>query len=202
MFTGIVEAVGEVVAVERRGAALALAVDARDLDLSGARVGESIAVDGVCLTATAFDGRLFWADLSPETLALTTLGAVEVGRRVNLERAMPAQGRFGGHLVTGHVDGVGEVVARALEGDGVRLRIRAPQALAPYLARKGSVAVDGVSLTVNEVAGAEFALALIPHTLAHTTLDQCDVGRRVNLEVDIIARYLERLLAAGGGPGS
>jgi riboflavin synthase len=158
------------------------------------RLGDSIAVSGVCLTVIDFTTQEFSADVSNETLSRTTLGGLKPGARVNLEKALTPTTRLGGHLVSGHVDGVGKVLERTHDARSVRFRIEAPAALAKYIARKGSICVDGVSLTVNAVMGAVFELNIVPHTLAETTLDEYAAGRRVNLEVDLIARYLERLL--------
>ncbi len=194
MFTGIIQAVGEVAALERRGEDLRLRVRTGALDLGGVRLGDSIATSGVCLTVVDLPGDGYWADVSAETLAVSTIGALEVGDRVNLETALTPATPLGGHLVSGHVDGLGQVVSARDEGRSVRLRLRAPDALARYIAAKGSVCVDGVSLTVNRVDGAEFELNIVPHTLRETTLGEFRPGRRCNLEVDIIARYLERLL--------
>jgi riboflavin synthase len=166
------------------------------LDLSRTAIGDSIAVAGVCLTVVALQPRAFSADVSRETLSLTTIGDWRVGRRVNLEPALRAGDALGGHLVSGHVDGVAELCERADEARSQRFRIRVPPALARYVARKGSVALDGVSLTVNAAEQQEFEVNLVPHTLAVTTLAGLAVGERVNLEVDVIARYTERLLAA------
>jgi riboflavin synthase len=195
VFTGIVQDVGRVQARESRGGDLRLTIGCQRLDLSGTRVGDSLCVQGCCLTATAVQGRTFAADISRETLALTTLGELEVGAPVNLEPALRAGEALGGHLVSGHIDGVGRVGAVRDDARSRRLTIEAPAELARYLARKGSVAVDGVSLTVNSVDGAAFAVNIIPHTLSSTTLGALAVGARVNLEVDLVARYLERLLA-------
>jgi len=166
------------------------------LDDSGKKtdLGDSIATNGVCLTVVALTGRGFSADVSRETLSLTTLQRLRPGTRVNLEKALTLQTRLGGHLVSGHVDGVGEVVSRRNDGRSIRFRIKAPVDLAKYIAHKGSICVDGISLTVNAVDGAEFELNIVPHTLQETTLGDFMPGRRVNLEVDVIARYLERLL--------
>jgi riboflavin synthase len=199
MFTGIVEAVGRIRAIEPRGGDVRLSVDARALDLSGAAIGDSIAVNGCCLTAVALDGTGFAADVSRESLGLTTLGALERGSAVNIERALTLAKPLGGHLVTGHVDGVGQVESRQDDGRSVRFRIRVPDALARYVARKGSICVDGVSLTVNEVDGAAFGVNIVPHTLASTGFGGYRPGSRVNLEVDIVARYLERLIGEPGG---
>jgi riboflavin synthase len=195
VFTGIVQDVGRVQARESRGGDLRLTVVCQRLDLSGTRVGDSLCVQGCCLTATAVQDRTFAADISRETLALTTLGELEVGAPVNLEPALRAGEALGGHLVSGHIDGVGRVGAVRDDARSRRLTIEAPAELARYLARKGSVAVDGVSLTVNSVDGAGFAVNIIPHTLSSTTLGALAVGARLNLEVDLVARYVERLLA-------
>ena len=199
MFTGIIEAVGTLSAIEARGGDVRLAVHCGSLDLSGASVGDSIAVNGCCLTVVALGGGGFAVDVSRETLALTTLGALERGSRVNLERALTLSKLLGGHLVTGHVDGIGQVESRVDDGRSVRFRIRAPEALARYLARKGSICVDGVSLTVNEVDGAAFGVNIVPHTLEATIFGGYRNGSRINLEVDIVARYLERLVGGAGG---
>jgi riboflavin synthase len=196
MFTGIVQDVGRIVALETLGGDTRLTVAVDRLDLSRAAIGDSIAVAGVCLTAVAFAPRAFSADVSHETLTITTVGDWRVGRRVNLEPALRAGDALGGHLMSGHIDGVAEVRATLGEARSQRFRIRVPQPLARYFARKGSVALDGVSLTVNEVEQQELEVNLVPHTLAVTTLGELAVGDRVNLEVDLIARYTERLLAA------
>ncbi len=194
MFTGIIETVGTVAAIEPSGGDARLVVDTGSLDMADVAAGDSIAVNGVCLTVVTLTGTGFAADVSGETLKLTSIGDLEPGSGVNLERAMKAGARFGGHLVSGHVDGLAEVVARESDARSERFRIRAPAELAKYIARKGSVTIDGTSLTVNAVAGDEFELNIIPHTLAHTVIGGYRVGTRVNIEVDIIARYLERLL--------
>jgi riboflavin synthase len=199
MFTGIIEAVGRVRTLEARGGDLRLSVDSGDLDLSGASVGDSIAVNGCCLTVVQLERTGFAADVSRESLNLTTLGALERGDPVNLERALTLSKPLGGHLVSGHVDGIGRVESRVADGRSVRFRIRVPEELLRYLARKGSVCVDGVSLTVNEVDGATFGVNIVPHTLAATVFGDYRVGSRVNLEVDIVARYLERLVGGAGG---
>jgi riboflavin synthase len=195
VFTGIVQDVGRVQARDSRGGDLRLTVGCQRLDLASTSVGDSLCVQGCCLTATAVQGRTFAADISRETLALTTLGELQVGAPVNLEPALRAGEALGGHLVSGHIDGVGRVGAVRDDARSRRLTIEAPAELARYLARKGSVAVDGVSLTVNSVDGTGFAVNIIPHTLSSTTLGGLAVGARVNLEVDLVARYLERLLA-------
>jgi len=192
VFTGIVLDVGHVLTRETRGGDLRLIIECAHLDLAGARVGDSICVQGCCLTATAVQGRTFAADLSRETLALTTLGELVAGDAVNLEPALRAGDALGGHLVSGHVDGVAQVSAVSDDARSRRLTIGLPAALARYLAPKGSVAVDGVSLTINTVESASFAVNIIPHTQEVTTLGRLTVGARVNLEVDQVARYLAR----------
>jgi riboflavin synthase len=194
MFTGIVTAVGTIAALESREDAVRLHVRTGKLDLSDVALGDSIAVNGVCLTAVELPGDGFWADASRETLARTTLGMSDQGARVNLEKALTPSTRLGGHLVSGHVDGIGEVMARRDEEGFAFFQVQAPPSLARYIAEKGSICVDGVSLTVNSVEGARFDLYIVPHTLQETNIDGYRVGTKVNLEVDIIARYLERLL--------
>jgi riboflavin synthase len=195
MFTGIVQGVGTVRAIEPRGGDVTVVFDTGSVTLDDVVPGGSIAVNGVCLTATAFDRTSFTADVSRETLSLTTLCDWQVGARVNLEKALLAGQPLGGHYVTGHVDGVGEVVARHDDARSVRMVFRVPPDLARYVARKGSICIDGVSLTVNGVDRDRFDVNLVPHTLGVTTLGALQVGRRVNLEVDIIARYVERMTA-------
>lgn len=194
MFTGIITAVGTIAALQPRGGDMRLRIATGKLDLSDVQLGDSIAVSGICLTAIELPGDGFWADASRETLELTILGEIAPGMNVNLEKALTPTTRLGGHLVSGHVDGIGTVSEWRPDGRSWRLRVQAPDALARYIAAKGSICVDGVSLTVNRVDGAAFELNIVPHTLAETTLANFQVGRRVNLEVDLIARYLERLL--------
>lgn len=194
MFTGIIAAVGTITALQPRSGDVRLRITAGKLDLSDVQLGDSIAVSGVCLTAVELPGDGFWADASRETLECTILGGAAPGMKVNLEKALTPTTRLGGHLVSGHVDGIGMVTEWRSDGRSWRLRIQAPDALARYIAAKGSICVDGVSLTVNRVDGAAFELNIVPHTLAETTLADFKTGRRVNLEVDLIARYLERLL--------
>ena len=194
MFTGIIQAIGTITAVTPKGGDVRLTVATGKLPLDEARLGDSIAVSGVCLTAVELGDGAFSADVSRETLSRTTLGQARAGTPVNLELAMTPTTRFGGHIVSGHVDGIGEVVAKWDDGRSVRFRMRAPRQLAHYIAAKGSICVDGISLTVNRVDGADFEVNIVPHTLRETTLGTTAVGDKVNLEVDIIARYLERLL--------
>jgi len=194
MFTGIVQGVATVRAVEPRGGDVTLVFDTAGISLADIELGGSIAVSGVCLTATRFDAASFAADVSRETLSLTTLGSWVVGSRVNLEKALLAGQALGGHYVTGHVDGVGELVSRHDDARSVRMEFRVPPELARYVARKGSICIDGVSLTVNGASGDRFDVNLVPHTLEVTTLGGLQAGSRVNLEVDIIARYVERMM--------
>ena len=194
MFTGIIEAVGEIVVCESRGGDVRLRVKTNDLDLTGMQLGDSIATNGVCLTVVELPGDGYMADVSSESLAMTSIGNWSAGTPVNLERALTPDSRLGGHLVSGHVDDVGEVVSRCPDARSERFRIRAPKALAKYIAHKGSITVDGTSLTVNKVEGAEFELNIVPHTLEKTVMGTYEPGTQVNLEVDVIARYLERLL--------
>lgn len=196
MFTGIVQDVGRVLSLEARGGDVRLAIACDRLDASHMKVGDSLCVQGCCLTAVELHERSFAADVSRETLSLTTLGELTAGARVNLEPALKAGDPLGGHLVSGHVDGVGELVAISGEARSTRIEIAVPSALSRYIARKGSVTIDGVSLTINEVQGATFGINLIPHTQAVTTLGALRVGGRVNVEVDQLARYVERLLLA------
>ena len=194
MFTGLIQAVGSLRAREARGGDLRLTLATGGLALDDVQLGESIAVSGVCLTVVAFDAGSFQADVSNETLACTTLGALADGAAVNLERALRAADRHGGHLVSGHVDGVGTVAAIEADARSQRWRIAAPPALHRYFAAKGSVCIDGVSLTINGVDAEGFDVNLVPHTVAHTAFASTPVGASVNLEVDVVARYVERLL--------
>lgn len=194
MFTGIIQAVGKLVASENSSGDKKLRIHTATLDLSDVILGDSIATNGVCLTVIDLPGDGFWADVSVETLDYTTLGNLKNGSHVNLEKALRASDRLGGHIVSGHVDGVGEIVSIHSDARSIRYRMRAPKELAKYIAHKGSVCVDGVSLTVNKVEGAEFELNIVPHTQQKTLFGEYKTGTRVNLEVDVIARYLERLL--------
>ena len=198
MFTGIVQDVGRVARCEPRGGDLRLVIECRQLDLSAVRVGDSVCVQGCCLTAVELSGKAFAADVSRETLSLTTLGELGPGALVNLEPALRAGEPLGGHLVSGHIDGVAQITAVSSDARSRRLTIEVPTALARYLVPKGSVSVDGVSLTVTEVAGCRFGVNIIPHTQSNTTLGQLNVGARVNVEVDQVARYLEKLLISSG----
>lgn len=198
MFTGLIEGVGRLAARELREGDARLRIAVGSLPFADVQLGESIAVNGVCLTVVGFDDTSFEADASTETLALTTLGQLAPGRAVNLERAMRPTDRLGGHLVSGHVDGLGHVFQVREDARAQRWRFGAPQSLLRYVAAKGSICVDGVSLTVNAVDAAGFEVALVPHTITHTAFAQTTVGDAVNLEVDLVARYVERLLQARG----
>jgi riboflavin synthase len=202
MFTGIVEAVGTLHALERRGAEARARIGGIELGLHDVKIGDSIAVSGVCLTVVALTHDSFEADISAETLARTTLGRRTPGDRLNLEKALTLTQRLGGHLVAGHVDGVGRLRARTSRDRSISMHFDAPVELARYIAEKGSVCIDGVSLTVNEVNGAQFAVNLVPHTLDVTTLGALEPNDAVNLEVDLIARYVERILSAAAAPKS
>ncbi len=195
MFSGIIADAGLIKSVQDREGGLRLTVATEVLGMDDVQLGDSIAVNGVCLTVVQIDGNDFVVDVSRETLNCTT-GLEENGKHVNLEKAMRLSDRLGGHLVSGHVDGVGEVVAFNDIGESWRLVVRAPEGLSKYIATKGSITINGVSLTVNRVAGHEFEVNLIPHTLEVTTLNELKTGARVNLEIDLIARYVERMLQA------
>ncbi len=194
MFTGIILALGKITAIERQCGDFTLTVDTGKLSLDGVQRGDSIAVNGVCLTAVELGGRYFCADVSNETWSCTTLSHATVGTPVNLELALTPTTRLGGHLVSGHVDGMGHVVEKKTDARSVRLTVATPIELSKYIAEKGSVCIDGISLTVNAVEGNRFGVNIVPHTLQETTLGGITVGAKVNLEVDILARYLERLM--------
>jgi riboflavin synthase len=205
MFTGIIQAIGHIEALTERGGDVRLSVNSGQLDLADVALGDSIATNGVCLTAVELSSRGFAADVSRETLSLTSLHLLKPGSRVNLEKALTLNTRLVGHLVSGHVDGIGRVVERRSDARSIRFSIEAPAELAKYIAHKGSICVDGTSLTVNAVRGAVFELNIVPHTLQETIMEGYKVGSQVNLEVDLIARYLERLMlgerAAESEPG-
>ncbi|MBE2211424.1 MAG: riboflavin synthase [Xanthomonadaceae bacterium] len=194
MFTGLIQGVGRLRALEPREGDIRIHIDAGSLPFDTIELGESIAVNGVCLTVTGFDDASFSADVSTETLSLTTLGALAEGAALNLERALQPTERMGGHMVSGHVDGVGHVLDVHEDARAQRWRFRMPAELAKYVAKKGSICVDGVSLTVNAVDDTTFEVALVPHTVSHTAFANTGVGDAVNLEIDVVARYVERLL--------
>ena len=195
MFTGIIQSTGRVTRSEARGGDLRFSIVAPEFDASDVALGDSIAVSGCCLTVVEREGDTLAFDVSNESLALTTLGGLGIGDRVNLEKALRLSDRLGGHLVSGHVDDIGTITTIEPDARSQRWRIAAPVELVRYIAPKGSVCVDGVSLTVNAVAGQEFEVNLIPHTVVHTTFGDRRTGDRVNLEIDMLARYVERLLA-------
>ena len=194
MFTGIIEAVGKIVNLQQLDHECRLTVDGGTLNLSDLSLGDSIAVNGTCLTVIAFDSNTFQAHVSNETVQLTTMGQLAKGTTVNLEKALTPSSRLGGHIVSGHVDGVGVLQAMQPDGKSQRLVFKAPDKLARYIASKGSICIDGISLTVNEVDGASFTVNIIPHTQEQTVIQFYRVGSKVNLEVDLVSRYLERLL--------
>jgi riboflavin synthase len=198
MFTGIIEGLGTLAATESSGRGRRMAIEA-DFSLEGTRIGDSIAVNGACLTAVTIEGRRFSVDLSPESLSTTTFGEARAGDRVNLERALRLSDRLDGHLVSGHVDGIGILQSRERLDNALLIRISAPAALTRYMIRKGSVAVDGVSLTINRCDDAGFEVSIIPHTAKLTTIGFKPVGSRINIETDLIGKYVERFLTAGGG---
>ncbi|HWR91827.1 MAG TPA: riboflavin synthase [Desulfobacterales bacterium] len=198
MFTGIIEGLGAVAAIRPVGQGKRLAITA-DFELAGTKVGDSIAVSGACLTAVAIAGRQFEIDVSPETLARTTLGAARVGERVNLERALRLSDRIDGHLVSGHTDGTGVIASREAAGNAVIVTVAVPEALTRYMIVKGSVAVDGVSLTINRMEADRFSVSIIPYTSGLTTIGFKQKGEGVNIEVDMIGKYVEKFLSAQTG---
>jgi len=200
MFTGIIEDIGIVQALDRQGDSLTLSVESR-LPADELKLGDSVAINGVCLTVAKIENRIFFFELSHETLSATTLKTCRAGQRLHLERALTLGGRLGGHLVTGHVDGVGEVVSKTLRGRNLDLGFMAPSEVVPCLIPKGSVAVDGVSLTVNDPVGQRFKVTLVPHTLGQTTLSERKPGDRVNLEADLLGKYVRHFVSGRGGKG-
>lgn len=200
MFTGIIQSIGKIISIQSGSVDVRLSVDVGQMPFTDVEMGESISINGACMTVVAFDQRSFSVDVSKESLKMTTLGKLSSGSPVNLERALTLSDRLGGHLVSGHVDGVGEITQRVEEGKSTRFGVRVPEELGKYIAHKGSVCIDGASLTVNDIDGHEFSLQIIPHTQQETIFSEYSIGSEVNIEVDIIARYLERLLMAGEKP--
>jgi riboflavin synthase len=198
MFTGIVENKGKVLMVDHRGEMKRLTLDV-PFDLTEMQLGDSINVNGVCLTVVEKRGRTISVDLSPESLQRTTLARVKEADQVNLERALRLSDRLGGHIVTGHIDGIGTIIERRIEGNSLYLKMRIPQAVTPYVVQKGSIAIDGISLTVNELREDWIRLTLIPYTLEKTTLIEKKVGEEVNVEADILGKYVEKVLDRGKG---
>ena len=194
MFTGIILAIGKIAAIDRRAGDCRLKIDTANLSLNDVLLGDSIAVNGVCLTAVELGEHFFYADVSNETLSRTILNTSTVGTSVNLELALTASTRMGGHIVSGHVDGIGFVTEKKADGRSFRFTLKAPDNLAKYIAEKGSICINGISLTINEVKGASFSVNIVPYTMKDTTLGEAIVGTQVNLEVDLLARYMERLM--------
>ena len=194
MFTGIILAIGKIAAIDRRAGDCRLKIDTANLSLNDVLLGDSIAVNGVCLTAVELGEHFFYADVSNETLSRTILNTSTVGTSVNLELALTPSTRMGGHIVSGHVDGIGFVTEKKADGRSFRFTLKAPDNLAKYIAEKGSICINGISLTINEVKGASFSVNIVPYTMKDTTLGEAIVGTQVNLEVDLLARYMERLM--------
>ncbi|UJF18856.1 riboflavin synthase [Vibrio sp. SS-MA-C1-2] len=194
MFTGIIEAVGNITAITPKGQDIAITVNSGTLDLDDVKLGDSIATNGVCLTVVQLTGNGYVADLSLETMNRTAFATYKTGQRVNLEKAMLPTTRMGGHMVSGHVDAVATIVSRHSLGRAIEFWLQVPSSLAKYIAEKGSITIDGISLTVNDVDGDKFKITIVPHTAQETTIEQFNVGTKINLEVDVIARYLERLI--------
>lgn len=194
MFTGIIEAVGRVQQITPRNGDVRLTIATEKLNLSDVKLGDSIATNGICLTVVELTGQGFAADVSNETLRRTCLKTWQVGTRVNLEKALMPTSRLGGHIVSGHVDGLGEIISFKPDARSLQYQVRAPDSLAKYISEKGSITVDGISLTVNAIDGATFSLNIVPHTVQETNVGQWQTGSVVNLEVDLLARYLERLV--------
>jgi riboflavin synthase len=194
MFTGIILAIGEITTIEPKGGDYRLKINTGKLPIADADLGDSIAVNGVCLTAVELGNDYFYADVSNETISRTILKTARVGAAVNLELALTPTTRLGGHIVSGHVDGIGLVISKSQDGRSYKYRFKVPDELAKYIAEKGSICINGVSLTVNEVDGAVFSVNIVPHTLKETTLGELTTGKEVNLEVDLLARYMERLM--------
>lgn len=200
MFTGIIESLGSVAAIQATGAGRRMTVSTA-LDLTETRIGDSIAVNGACLTAVTLENHRFGVDISPESLKRTTLGQLRIGQEVNLERALRLSDRLDGHLVSGHIDGIGHIRSRVADGKWIVIGISVPASLLRYMIEKGSVAVDGISLTINSVGKAEFSVSVIPHTAQMTTLISKSAGDAVNIETDMIGKYVERFMTAGQPKG-
>ena len=194
MFTGIILAIGSIAAIQPKGGDVRLTINTGKLSLADCAFGDSVAVNGVCLTAVELGNDYFCADVSNETLSRTILKTAKTGSPVNLELALTPATRLGGHIVSGHVDGIGKVAEKQADGRSIRFKFKVPDNLAKYIAEKGSICINGISLTVNSVDGSYFAVNIVPHTLVETTLGTTEVGHEVNLEVDLLARYLERLM--------
>jgi len=194
MFTGIIQSQGSIQGKEVKGSDSRLKISVGSLDMTSVEIGDSIAVNGVCLTVISFGSTHFFADVSNETLSKTTLGKIDIGGPVNLEKALTLSTPLGGHLVSGHVDCVGKIIERSNDGRSVHFKVEVPASLAKFVAKKGSICIDGISLTVNEVSGKICELNIVPHTLEKTTMGQFAIGQIVNIEVDLLARYLERLM--------
>lgn len=199
MFTGIIEATGEITAIKRSGQDVQITIHSKSLDFSDVKLGDSIASNGVCLTVTALGNGHFTADVSGETLSRTLFGHYQIGQRINLEKALLPTTRLGGHLVSGHVDGIATVSKIEKTGQSWQFYLQSPAALSRYIAEKGSVTIDGVSLTVNELTSDGFRLTIVPHTARETTISKLQAGSTVHLEVDLLARYLERLIQGQQG---
>ena len=195
MFTGIIETVGEVVAKELREGDVKLTLKADESYLEAVMLGDSIACNGVCLTVVDRTSNQFMLDVSVETLSLTTIGDWDVGSKVNLEQAMIASSRFGGHIVSGHIDRIGEIIDIADDARSWRMTVRVPKNIRQYIAKKGSICVDGVSLTINSVEDSEFSVNIVPHTFSHTIIGDYKLNQKVNIEIDTLARYVERLVS-------
>ncbi len=201
MFTGIIESLGTITGIRNRGLGSTLSL-ATEINLESSKIGDSICVSGACLTAVSIQGKSFEVDAAPETLALTTLGAARTGERVNIERALRLSDRLDGHLVSGHIDGQGEIVKRENKGNAIIIRVKVPASLSKYMIKKGSVAVDGISLTINNCGNDFFEVSIIPHTSKLTTIGFKKEGEKVNIETDLIGKYVEKFLLTGAKHGS
>lgn len=195
MFTGLIEELGQLKSIKKKGNSMSLSISAQNI-MNDLAVGDSIAVNGICLTVADFASGVFTVDVMPETLTRTSLNSLSVGSKVNLERAMAATGRFGGHFVSGHIDGVASLVEKTFVDNSVVFKFKFAAELNKYLVQKGSIAIDGVSLTIAQLDEAEFTVSIIPHTLAETNLGEYAIGDRVNIEVDMLAKYIESILSS------